>query len=194
MRHHHLTLSLAGLITACGLAGCGGGDSAGIGGTVVGLDAGESITLQDNNTDSLTLAADGPFRFATALSASATYSVTILTQPTGQVCQVVNGTGQVDSSADSITSVTIACITTSSLGGTVSGLAAGTAVILSNGTVLLPVATNGPFAFPDVLAAGAAYNVAVATQPLGQTCSVTNGVGVIGPTSTTAVTVTCSSN
>ena len=150
------------------------------------------MTLLDNSADALTLDANGSFRFATDLSSGAVYTVTILTQPAGQVCEVANGSGTVDSNGDSVTNVSIACVTTSSLGGTLSGLTAGTAVTLSNGSVLLPLATNGPFAFHGVLVAGTNYEVTVATQPLGQTCTVTNGVGAITPESETAITVTCS--
>jgi hypothetical protein len=63
---------------------------------------------------------------------------------------------------------------------------------LSNGSVLLPVATDGPFAFPGVLVNGTNYQVSVATEPAGQTCALTNGTGVISATSQNAVTVTCS--
>ena len=73
-----------------------------------------------------------------------------------------------------------------------SGLAAGTAVTLSNGTVLLPIATNGPFPFPGTIVAGTAYDVTVAVQPVGQTCAVTNGTGTFGTGTVTNIAVTCS--
>jgi hypothetical protein len=192
MKHKRLALPFTAATVAVCLAACGGGSHAGIGGTVSGLNTGQSVTLQDNNTDSLTVTANGSFRFGTELDGGSTYSVTILTQPVGQICELANGTGAVDSGADSITSVAVACVATSSVGGTVTGLATGTAVTLSNGAVLLPVATNGPFAFPGVLVAGTNYEVIVATQPLGQTCTVTNGVGSVTAASEAAITVTCS--
>jgi hypothetical protein len=185
-----LSLILAGataLLAACG----GGGNNASIGGTVSGLNTGQTVVLQDNGTDSLTVPASGPFSFPTTLADGASYSVSILTQPAGQICEVADGSGQVDQGGDSITSVAIACVTTSSVGGTVSGLAAGTAVTLSNGSLLLPVATSGPFAFPGALVAGTPYEIAVATQPVGLTCTVTNGSGSVSAGSESAVTVTC---
>ncbi len=144
---------IAAAAAAC-LAACGGSSGAGIGGVLSGLNAGQSVTLLDNNSDALTLDVNGSFRFATDLDSGAAYSVSILTQPAGQVCEVANGIGTVDSNADSVTSVSIACVTTSSLGGSVSGLTTGTTVTLSDSTVLLPVASNGAFAFPGVLVQG----------------------------------------
>ena len=193
MNSKKIARTLVALTAALALAACGGGgNNAGIGGTVNGLNAGQSVVLQDNNADSLTVTASGSFRFATTLADGAGYSVTILTQPTGQICEVASGTGQVDQVGNSVTSVAIACVTTSSVGGTISGLATGTAVTLSNGSVLLPVAANGTFAFPGALVAGTSFKVTVATQPLGQTCTVVGGVGSVTAASESAITVTCS--
>jgi hypothetical protein len=177
---------------AAALAACGGGSNdASIGGTVSGLNAGQSVVLQDNNSDSLTITASGSFRFATALPSGSIYSVSVLTQPAGQICEVANGAGDVDAGGNAVSGVAVACVNTSSLGGTVSGLAAGTAVTLSNGSVLLPVAANGGFAFPGVLVAGTAFQVTVATPPLGQSCTVLNGVGTVTSSSQNLITVTC---
>ena len=174
-------------LTACG----GNGGDARIGGSVGGLGTGLSLSLQNNGSDTLTVTGNGTFQFATSLAAGRNYNVTVLTQPAAQVCQVANGTGSVDSSADAINSVSVACVSTSSIGGTVSGLPVGTAVTLSNGTVLLPVASNGSFAFPGLLVAGTNYQVTVATQPAGAICAVTNGTGVIGTSAVTTIAVTC---
>ena len=175
-----------------GLAGYGGSDAATIGGSLSGLGTGLSVTLQNNGGDSLTLTGNGSFGFATTIAGDGVYDVTVLTQPVGQACLVVNGSGNVDSAADSISTVTVTCQATASLEGTVSGLVAGTAVTLSDGSVLLPVATNGPFAFVGTMLPGTGYNVSVVTQPLGGTCAVSNGSGTIPATGTTNVVVTCS--
>jgi hypothetical protein len=47
-----------------------------VGGTLTGLPAGDTVTLQDNGSDNLTLSNNGPFRFPTALPNGYTYSVT----------------------------------------------------------------------------------------------------------------------
>lgn len=65
-----------------------------------------------------------------------------------------------------------------SVGGAVSGLAAGATVVLQqNGGDDLSVTSNGPFTFQTPMENGANYVVTVKTQPSGQTCSVTNGSG-----------------
>ena len=135
------------------------------------------LTLRDNGNDTAALAANGTFAFATQLAEGSNYSATILKQPPGQYRELINSTGSVDANGDAVTSINAVCVNTSSLGGTLSGLAAGTAVTLSNGTVLLAVASHGPFAFPGLLTQGSNYQVTLATQALGQVCTVVNGVG-----------------
>lgn len=192
MNHARARLSLYYcVLPVLSLVACGGGDIATIGGYVSGLGSGLSVVLQNNNSDALTLTGNGPFTFAESLAIGDTYNVTVLTQPVGQTCVVTNGSGTVDSSGDSVATVGVTCATSSSLGGTVSGLAAGTSVTLSNGGVLLPVATNGAFAFPGLLTTGSTYNVTVATQPVGQACTISAPSGTIVANVMASVTVNC---
>lgn len=65
--------------------------------------------------------------------------------------------------------------TTVTVGGTVTGLN-GTLVLENNGAHDLTVTAAGPFTFYNVVQ-GTNYNVTVLTQPVGQTCAVTNGTG-----------------
>ena len=186
-------LFVASLIAA--LVACGGGSTnAAISGNLSGLASGTTVVLQDNGTDNLTLSANGAFTFPTRLSSTTPYAVTVLTQPVGQTCTVQSGSGSTDSSADSIDTLSVTCSSTASVGGTVSGLASGTAVTLSDGAVLLPVATNGAFAFPGLVETGTAYDITVATQPAGETCTVQNGVGTVTPGVVVNVTVTCAAS
>jgi hypothetical protein len=76
--------------------------------------------------------------------------------------------------------------------GVVSGLAPGKTMTLSDGAQTLPVAANGAFAFPGILAAGTAYAVTIATQPAGESCVVANGTGVVSGATPIPVEVTCS--
>ncbi len=64
-----------------------------IGGTLSGLSAGNSVTLQNNNTDDSTLTDNGDFIFSMALDDLTTYEVTVLDQPEGQFCSVTNASG-----------------------------------------------------------------------------------------------------
>ena len=67
------------------------------------------------------------------------------------------------------------------ISGTVTGLAAGASLTLSEGPTAstLSVASNGNFDFPQRLDANASYGVTVQQQPAGQTCSVNNDGGKI---------------
>jgi hypothetical protein len=189
-------ITSTGLGLALALAGCTGGDLvAYIGGDVSGLAPGQSVVLENNGRDALVVTANGRFNFRDRLLIGDEYRVTIRNQPSAQVCQLFNGTGTVNDRSDDVSSVQVVCVNLPVLSGTVSGLNAGATVTLSNGSVQLPVSSNGPFAFPGVLAIGTAYQVTVASNPVGQTCTVTNGVGTTTNSTTppTPVTVTCRS-
>lgn len=181
-----LAVLLAAALTAC----LGSVD---IGGTLSGLPSGSSVTLQNNGTDNLTLTADGSFTFADAIGDGESYSVTVLTQPVGATCTVTGGSGTVsESSSTSITSVGVTCVATSSISGTVTGLASGlNLTLLNNGTTELIVPKDGAWSFAGTVASGTTYNVTVKTQPIGQTCTVTRGTGTYTSGTATAIQVTC---
>ena len=167
-----------------------------VGGTLTGLAGSDTVVLQDNGGDNLTLNANGTFTFATALASGANYAVTVLTQPGApvQTCTVSGGTGTVVAGA--VKSVTVNCATnTYTIGGTISGLA-GTVVLEDNGGDDLTLTTNGTFAFATPIASGMNYAVTVSSQPgtPSQTCVVTNGAGGVTDANITSVTVTCMTN
>jgi len=66
-----------------------------IGGILNGLGAGKTMVLANNNTDLLSLASNGPMAFAVKAVAGSAYSVTVKTQPDGQLCTVAGGSGTV---------------------------------------------------------------------------------------------------
>ena len=94
-----------------------------------------------------------------------------------------------------VSNVTVTCTTTTfTVGGNVSGLAAGNSVVLrNNGGNNLTVAANGAFTFSTALPDQSAYAVTVFTQPTtpNQTCVVTNGSGNLAGANVSNVTVTC---
>ncbi len=78
-----------------------------IGGAVTGLDLGKSVTLQNNSGDNLTVSAKGLFTFVTPLNNNSTYNVSVLIQPTGQTCTVLNSSGSINGS--NVVSVYVVC-------------------------------------------------------------------------------------
>jgi len=79
------------------------------------------------------------------------------------------------------------------VGGSVTGLT-GSGLVLQNGNNTMSVATSGAFIFAQTYANGAGYAVTVATQPLGQSCTVANGTGAISGTNVVNVAVSCQAN
>jgi hypothetical protein len=176
------------MLAAASLSACGGGE---VGGTVSGLGTGLSLGLNNNGNDPLTITRNGSFTFDKALSAQSAYAVTVETQPVGQLCEVANGTGSLNVDADSVENVVVTCSNTASISGTLRGLVVGTAVTLGNGSARLPLASDGPFAFPGTVTAGTTYRVEVITQPLNANCTVANGTGTFAEDTATNIRVTC---
>jgi hypothetical protein len=170
------------VFTALGLEGCGGGDddtppapapaTFTVGGNVSGLSG--SVVLRLNGANDLTVNASGTFAFSNQLGSGTAYTVTVQTQPATQTCVVTNGSGNVTAN---VTNVAVACTSnTFTIGGALSGLN-GTVVLQNNGGNDLSLTADGNFAFSTAVNSGAAYSVTVLTQPVGQTCAVTNGSG-----------------
>ena len=162
-----------------------------IGGSVSGL-SGTGLVLQDNGGDNLSVASNGSFTFSTAISSGGAYKVTVLTQPSNpaQNCVVTSGSG---TASANVTSVQVACTTTFTIGGSVSGLLGAGLVLQDNGGDNLSISANGSFTFATAVDSGAAYKVTVLTEPSGpsQTCAVTNGSGNASA-NVTNVQVSCS--
>jgi len=167
-----------------------------IGGSVTGL-TGKGLVLQNNAGDDLPVDADGDFQFATPVASGAGYVVTVRTQPhdPSQTCSVERATGTV---ADhDIRDVTVRCTTDSYfIGGTVSGLAGSGLVLQNNGDEELAVNANGRFQFSGKVASGAAYVVAVRSQPDApvQTCTVNQSSTIVANADVTDVQVLCNTN
>jgi hypothetical protein len=68
-----------------------------VGGTLTGLPAGDTVTLQDNGSDDLTLSTNGTFTFSTALPDGHAYSVTVSGTSGGRptTCTLTNGSGTI---------------------------------------------------------------------------------------------------
>src|ERR1022692_4904525 len=161
-----------------------------IGGTISGLASGKTIVLQDNGGNATTVSANGQFTFSTAIAYQSPYAVTIATQPAGQSCSVTNGSGTTP--AANVTNISVVCVPGYTIGGAVSGLSGGKSVVLrDNGSNATTVSANGPFTFSTALANQSPYAVTVATPPVGETCTVTNGSGTVAAANVTNIAVAC---
>src|ERR1700722_2449848 len=144
-------------------------------GSVSGLLPGHSVVLQNYGTDSTTVSANGSFEFSQPFAGGAPYSVTVLTQPSGENCTTVNGSGT--GTLGPGTQVSVACTTSYMVSGSVSGSPwGGTAVLQLNGgddlTVSLPT-VNGvsvPFTFSEALPIGTPYTVTILQAPTYSAC------------------------
>ncbi len=113
MKSWVLTLTVGASLS---LSACGGGGTTApppttytISGTVSGL-SGTGLVVQDN-LDDLSVTANGGFTFTSPIASGSTYSVVVLTQPSGptQVCAVTNGSGVVSNA--NVTNVQLTCST-----------------------------------------------------------------------------------
>ena len=148
-------------------------DSYTISGTVVGMLSGQSVTLQNNSGDDLTVSDNMSFSFSTSVASGEAYLVTVKTQPTGQTCTPNLNSGVV---SDNVSDVSIICsYTVYTVSGSVSGLS-GTLVLQNNYGSDLTLTSDGSFSFR--VASSAKYNVRVKSQPNGK-CVVSNSSGTI---------------
>jgi hypothetical protein len=157
-----------------------------VGGTITGLV--DSVILQNNESDDLSLTKNGAFVFDTEVTEGSSYKITVLTQPSGQTCSVSKGSGNV---SDTVTNITITCDSeTYAVGGTIAGLT-GAVVLQNNNSDDLTLTTNGSFSFESEVANGGEYAVTILTQPTGQVCVVTQGTGIISGNAISDVAITC---
>ncbi|MBI3394483.1 MAG: hypothetical protein HY042_01470 [Spirochaetia bacterium] len=190
------------------LLGLGGGAPVAqyqVSGTVTGLPGGStnSIALQLNGTESVTVSSNTTFQFTTKLANTASYKVLVTpatglaTGPGAYYCMASANSGTIASS--SVTNVKVVCSnTTATLKVNVSGLSTvrtDTIVFQNNGTNDLSVTTNGLASFTAVVPVGADYNVTAVGQaaPDAQVCTPSGNTGTMAGGGAT-VAVACSPN
>jgi hypothetical protein len=163
---------------------------------VSGLVSGQTITFQmQGNEDVLIEYPSTQGTFLTGIPEGYAWEVTYV-QGTTAYCTYLNPNSGVMTTTDVY--VNVDCIpTTYLLGGSISGLK-GTAILHSaepgNNPQVYAVSTDGSFSFPARFTTGETYNVLVAVNPDGQTCSVENGVGEIVDQTINNVVIECEDN
>jgi hypothetical protein len=176
--------------SALALTACGDSTASySLSGAISGLSAG-GLVLVNNGVTVTPSSGATSFVAATVFQTGQTYAVTVQTQPTGLVCSVANGAGTF-TNAD-VSNITVTCVPTYTLGGTISGLAEDGLVLADNGETLSVDSSAGTFMFATRSTSSTEYAVTVATQPVGVTCSVANATGAIGTANVNNVVVTCS--
>lgn len=177
------------------LNGCGGESTYIVAGSISGLSA-SGLVLQTNGGDDLTVPmAASSFQFPTQVPTSDSYDVTVAAQPAGLTCTVSHGSGA-NVQALFISSIKVSCSAqTYTIAGTISGLTASGLVLQNNGTDHLAVPAHATtFQLPTAIAAGSSYKVVASAQPVGLTCTVSNGVVSKVSANVDSIRVTCSPN
>ncbi|HEY2532524.1 MAG TPA: kelch repeat-containing protein [Xanthobacteraceae bacterium] len=174
-------------------SGTGGTTTLTVGGSVTGLVSGTSVVLADNG-DAATVTANGSYSFTATFISGASYDVTVEQQPAGANCVVTNGSGTIGTS--NIANILVTCTPNNyTISGTLAGLLGGRSLTLQdNAGNSTTVAASGSFVFSSPVASGSNYAVTILSQPAGQTCSVTNGSGIIAAADITNVSINCSDN
>ncbi|XDD53340.1 LamG-like jellyroll fold domain-containing protein [Leptospira sp. WS4.C2] len=159
-----------------------------IGGAVSGLTSGTSVTLTNNNQESITVSADGNFTFPTKLSSGQSYDISLVTNGSGLTCTIANAQGVVQSS--NVTNVSVTCGWGSNfyeVGVNVSGLS-GT-ITVQNNAESLNIATTGLTKFAILIQTGSNYAITITSQPVGTICSFDDPTLTVGTMAAANVTV-----
>ena len=160
-----------------------------VGGTISGL-SGSANVIITNGADTINTGSNGAFTFTTPVAYQASYSVAINTQPNNQICTISNASGTQGSA--NVTNVGVACANSYALSGAVTNLATHGNVVVTNGADSVTVAAASPhWVFPTRLVAGATYSVAISQQPVGETCTVSQGSGTMPSSDRANVAINC---
>ena len=187
------------------LAACGGGgggstptapmvSSYTLGGAVSGV-SGSGLVLRNNGGDDKSISSvDATYTFGTSVVAGKSYNVTVLTNPSNQVCSVVNASNTMPTS--NVINANVTCVPAYTIGGaTISGLTSSGLVLQNNGGDNLLVPANATaFIFSTPVAASGSYSVTVLSQPNTPArlfCTLANASGSSLSANVTNVSISC---
>lgn len=161
-------------------------------GTVSGLTT-SGLKLTNGSEEISISNGSSTFAFNTRIAVGEGYSVSVSGQPTGKTCTVANASGSMASNG--VNNLQVTCANRAyTLGGSISGLTT-SGLKLKNGSETIDVSSSATtYIFSTSVAYGSSYQVEVARQPTGQTCSISSGTGTMGSANVSAANVSCSSN
>ncbi|MGZ8290104.1 MAG: hypothetical protein ACXW2U_04490 [Telluria sp.] len=184
------------LALALGLSACGGSATYTVGGPIDGL-VYPGLVLANGGAELAVAAGSTSYAFPGTIEYGKTYAVTVKTNPAHQSCVAIEryATGTAGQTAG-INAAVGCVINTFTVGGKVSGLTT-EGLVLTNGTeggtaTILKDATAFTFATP--VKYGETYGVTILKQPAGQTCTLSNGVGLMGDAKVENIQVTCNTS
>jgi hypothetical protein len=153
---------------------CSSANAGTLTGVVSGLSTGKFLVIKSGqNTKIISL--NGSYSIVDGGAA-----VSVAIQPSGQLCSV------------QVTDVV--CQNSYIISGIISGLTSGNLVLkLNNSSITIIAQGAKSFRFSTSLISGATYSVGIAIQPAGIVCLVSNGIGVIGTSNVTNISVDCQS-
>lgn len=193
MKSSYLRASAA-LACAVLLTACGGGDGQLLlGGQISGVTKPGMVLTNNGGSDyEIPVPSNGTgvttFFFPTRISSDDKYDVRVKSTPTNVAnCELFQNTGR---AGFDVTTIQIACtFKTQALTGTVSNLKSDLVVV--NGSDRVPVPAGATTFAMARVAQDAPYGVSILANPAGQSCTIANGVGIMGPADVNNVTITC---
>ena len=184
------------LALAVGLAACGGTATFDVKGTVTGQ-AYAGLVLTNNGVDLPIALGTTTYSFPGSLEYGESYNVLVKTNPPHQTCEADERYNADTAGRTAAINVPVACfVNTYTVGGKITGLTA-EGLVLTNGTTggtVAAVKDAVVFTFATPVAFNQSYGITVLTQPTGQTCAVTNGVGTMGDAKVENVQITCNTS
>ncbi len=147
-----------------------------IGGTLLNLNGGK-IILSNKYGNLITLTSNGEFTINKKYNWGDNFSISIVTQPDHQICDIFNSTGVVYSNIDDI--VVTCKLKQYSIGGTVSTLYEDYLTLTNNGVDEINISSPEAFTFPHTLPYGSNYNISIEKYPKYQTCTISNYSGIV---------------
>ena len=183
----------AALACAVALSACGGSDGQlELGGTFQGVTKAGLVVTSSGQEKAITPPADGSgqgrWAFNNLISTDDRYSVEVKSKPSNvKDCTIENPSGR---AGYHVYTIYITCeLNRHGLSGTVSNLKGN--LVLVNGSDRVTLQAGAATFKMAEIAEDSPYGVAVLEQPAGQTCTVSNGSGTVGPADVTNVAVTC---